>query len=404
MKTWLTYLAAVLMAGATAFAFPSSTVFLSLMERLTAALTNVAIFLFIPISFITLASAVASLKKDKIGGKTVRGNIAWAVVTSLVLALLAVGLFSFRPLSFPVTSTSGGKSLELFSSYTTNLDIFGTNSFLSSHFLPLVFLALICGAALKPSSDIIKPAYTVMNSFAEVMFRIEKTVAYFGALYVYVAASAFFVGQWQEKTIFDYPSFFLTLLISAVVIIAVVIPLLYAFFTGFKKNPYTVLGRSLSSLFFAFFSGNIYATALQTEALERTNLGVQKRIVNASVPFGIFFTRGGTAFVSTVTVLSLLSSLGGEITLEKAAIIALVNIVLSTLSFLSAGSEVALVSIALFKACNITVYGAEAAVFAVLPFLNGIATALDITLISAVTNIIARKTKTDIMVPARDVI
>ncbi len=404
MKTWLTYLAAVLMAGATAFAFPSSTVFLSLMERLTAALTNVAIFLFIPISFITLASAVASLKKDKIGGKTVGVNIAWAVVTSLVLAVSAVVLFTFRPLSFPVTSTSGGKSLELFSSYSSKLDILGTNSFLSSYFLPLVFFALICGAALKPSSDIIKPAYTVMNSFSEVMFRIEKTITYFGALYVYVAASSFFVGQWQEKTILNSPSFFLTLLISSVGIIVVIIPLLYAFFTLFKKNPYTVLARSLSSLFFAFFSGNIYASALQTEAVERTNLGVQKRIVNFSVPFGIFFTRGGTAFVSTLTVLSLLSSLGGEITIETAAVIALVNIVLSTLSFLSAGSEVALVTMVLFKACNITVYGAEAAVFAVLPFLNGIAAVLDITLISAVTNIIARKTRTDIMVPARDVI
>lgn len=404
MKTWLTYLAAVLMAGATAFAFPSSTVFLSLMESFTTALTDVAIFLFIPISFITLTSAVASLKKDKIGGKTVGINIVWAVVTSLVLALLAVALFSLRPLSFPVTSTSKGKSLELFSSYTSKLDILGTNSFISSYFLPLVFLALIYGVALKPSSDIIKPAYTVMNSFSEVMFRIEKTVTYFGALYVYVAASALFVGQWQEKTIFSSPSFFLTLFIASVVIITAVIPLLYGIFTRFKKNPYTVIGRSLSSLFFAFFSGNIYASALQSEAVERTNLGVQKRIVNFSVPFGIFITRGGTAFVSTLTVLSLLFSLGGEITIEAAAIIALTNIVLSTLSFLSAGSEVALVTMVLFKACNITVYGAEAALFAVLPFLNGIATVLDITLISAVANIIARKTRTDIMVPVRDVI
>ncbi len=381
MKTWLTYLAAVLMAGATAFAFPSSTVFLSLMQCITAVLTNVVVFLFIPVSFITLTSAVASLKKDKIGGKTLGINILWAVVTSLILALLAVGLFSLLPLSFPLTSTTGGDTESLFLSYTESLDALGTNCLISSLFLPLVLFAFVCGSALKPSSDIIKPAYTVMNSLSEVMFRIEKIFTYFGALYVYVAASSFFVDMWQDKSLFSDSSFFLTLLISSTVII-----------------------RSLSSILFGFFSSNIYASALQNEAVERTNMGVQKRIVNASNPLCIFITRGGTAFVSTLTVLSLLYSLNAEINFKTAAIIALTTVILSTLSFLSAGSEVALLTIVLFKACNITVYGAEAAVFASLPFLNGIATMIDIALMSAVSNIVARKTRTDILVPVRDVI
>ncbi len=404
MKTWLTYLAAALMAGATAFAFPSSTVFLTLMQHLTVVLTNAVIFLFIPISFITLTSAVASLRKDRIGGKTFRINILWAVVTSILLALIAVGLSRFLPLAFPQTTTSTGNTQSLFSSYTAEQDVLGTNSFISSIFLPLFLLAFVCGLALKPSSDIIKPAYTVMNSLAEVAFRIEKILSYFGALYVYVAASSFFVGMWQDKSFFNAPDFFLTLLSSACVIIFAVIPLIYALFTRFKKNPYLLIFRSLSSIILAFFSGNIYAASFQNEAVERTNMGVQKRIVNASTPLGILITRGGTAFVSTFFVLSLLSSLNAEISLKTAAIIALLSIVLSTISFLSAGSEVALISIVLFKACNITTYGAEAAIFAVLPFLNGIATMIDVTLISAVSNIIARKTKTDILVPARDVI
>lgn len=402
METWLTYLAAFLLAGATAVAFPSSTVVLGAMNYLTAVLTSVAVFLFIPISFITFTSGVASLRKDGIGRKVLLSDILWGVVTTLVLASLALAVFLFTKTSFPVTASAGGEYVSLYNEYTETLDVLGVMGWMNNLFLPLLLFAFILGSALTPSADIIRPAYTVINSFSEVMYRIERTISYFGSFYVYVAGTAFFINLWQEKTFFVSPSFFLSILIPAAALIVIVLPLLYAIFTGFKRNPYSVIGRGFSTILFAFVSGNIYASALQSEAINRCSLGVQKRIVSTTTPLGIIINRGGTCFVSTITVLAILKSLGAEVSAGALAVIALTTAVLSFISFLSASSEVAVVTILLFKLLNINVYGAEAAVISILPFLNGIAAAVDITLISLGENITAKRTKTDITVPLKD--
>ena len=404
METWLTYLAALLMAGATAFTFPSSSALLAVMNTLTQYLTNIGIFIFIPISFITLMSGTASLRKDSCGKKVLKTNILWALITSVVLAILALLYSALSSSTLPVTASAGGNYVDLLENYSYSIDSLGVSSLMNRLFLPGIVTALIMGIALTPSADIIRPAYTTINSFSEVMYRIQRTVSYFGCLYVYVAGTYFFLNLWQEKTAFVSPSFFISLLGATVVLVLVILPLLYSIFTSFKKNPYSLIGKSLSSLFFGFVSGNIYITGLQNEAIDRCNLGVQKRIVSTTVPFGIIITRGGTCFVSTVTVLSILRALNANVTFFASVVIAITVIILSLLSFMCAGFETAMISVMLFRVLNINVFGAEAAIIAIIPFLNGIATLIDITLITMATNIVAVKTKTDVIIPARDTI
>lgn len=404
MATWLTYLAALLMAGATALTFSSSTVFLNIMSSLTSLMTNIGLFLFIPITFVTFMAGTASLKKDRIGGKTVRINIVWALITSLILAISAVLLTSKLSLSLPVTASTGGNYVELFSSYSEKADPIGTLSLINSIYPIVIVLAFVFGCALTPSSDIIRPAYAVINSFSEVMYRIERTVTYFGSIYVYIASTSFFLSLWQEKTAFVSPSFFLYLLGATAILVLVVLPLLFGIFTGFRKNPYGIIGKGLSSLIFAFMSGNIYLTEFQSAAINRNSLGVQKRIVSTTLPLGVFITRGGTCFVSTVTVLSLLRALNADVSVTAAAVIALTSFILSFTSFMSASSEVAFISFLVLKMLNINVYGAEAMLISILPFLNGLAVLLDTLLINMASSIVAKRTKTDITVPVRDAI
>ena len=95
METWLTYLAALLMAGATAFTFSSSSSLFGMMSTITSYLTGVASFLFLGTSIITLASGTASLRKNKLGGKVLRTTILWAIVTTLVLSFLGAFVARF---------------------------------------------------------------------------------------------------------------------------------------------------------------------------------------------------------------------------------------------------------------------------------------------------------------------
>lgn len=404
METWLTYLAALLMAGATAFAFPQSSAVYTAVHYASEYLTAAGVFIFIPVSFITLSSGVASLRKDRLGRKAVAVNIIWALASSVVLALLGILVEKAFSLTFPVTASAGGDYVALYNAHAEAIDVTGILSSMNSIFLPMVLLALITGMAITPSSDIIRPAYTVFNSLSEAMYRIGRCITYFGAFYVYIRGTDFFISLWREKTAFVAPSFFLRTAGASLIMLLLVLPLLYAIFTGFRKNPYEVLWKVFPSIVFAFVSGNIFFSSLQNVAISRNSMGVQKRIVSTSTPFGIVITRGGTCFVSTVTVLSILSSLGAEVTLASALLIALVTVLLSLLSSMASGSETALIVIVLFKLLNINVYGAEAAVISVIPFLNALSSMIDITLISMASGIIAVRTKTDITVPVRDTI
>ena len=392
------------MAGATAYTFSSSTPLLKMMSAATSFLTGVAALLFLVVSFVTIASGTASLRKNRLGGRTVRITIFWAVVTTLILSMLGVILANGLPQIFPVSSSAGGNYTEVLSSFSSSIDTLDSGSIIGKFFLPIVFAAFILGAALTPSSDVIRPAYTVMNSFSEAVYRIQRTAAYFGAFYVYVAGTAFFLNIWQEKTAFVSPEPFVALALSVLLVIMVVLPLLYAIFTGFRKNPYGVVGRGLAGLLTAFLSSNIYASSLMGESLSRSNMGIQKRISSTATPLSILIARGGTAFVSTLTTVTLLKTLGAEISTFALVILALTISSLSLVSFFFPGVEIAVVSVFAIRFLNINVYGAEAAIVALLPILNGFAVMIDVLISFMASAIVGARTKTDAKIPLKDTI
>lgn len=392
------------MAGATAYTFSSSTPLLKMMSAATSFLTGVAALLFLVVSFVTIASGTASLRKNRLGGRTVRITIFWAVVTTLILSMLGVILANGIPQIFPVSSSAGGNYTEVLSSFSSSIDTLDSGSIIGKFFLPLVFAAFILGAALTPSSDVIRPAYTVMNSFSEAVYRIQRTAAYFGAFYVYVAGTAFFLNIWQEKTAFVSPEPFVALALSVLLVIMVVLPLLYAIFTGFRKNPYGVVGRGLAGLLTAFLSSNIYASSLMGESLSRSNMGIQKRISSTATPLSILIARGGTAFVSTLTTVTLLKTLGAEISTFALVILALTISGLSLVSSFFPGVEIAVVSVFAIRFLNINVYGAEAAIVALLPILNGFAVMIDVLISFMASAIVGARTKTDAKIPLKDTI
>ena len=404
METWLTYLAALLMAGATAFTFSSSSSLFGMMSTLTSYLTGIAAFLFLGASIVTIASGTASLRKNKLGGKVLFTTVLWAIVTTLVLSVFGVYVARFSNVIFPVSASAGGNYSEVISSYVASSDPLLSSSFLSKVFIPALIASFILGVALTPTSDVIRPAYTVMNSFSEVMYRIQRTLAYFGACYVYVAGTSFFLGLWNEKTFFAVPQPFIALLVALFVVVLIVLPLLFALFTGFKKNPYGVIGRGLSGIITAFVSGNIFASSLISESLSRSNLGIQKRISSTVTPLSVVISRGGTAFVSTITVITLLKTLGADISISALLLIALAISLSSFLSSLFSGIEVAAVSVIALRMLNINVYGAEAAIVSLIPFVNGCGLLIDMV-ISLMANAIAGyRTKTDAKIPLKDTI
>ena len=181
MKTWITYLASILLGLATTLLLGDSIYISSLISTLSQIVMNVGLLLFIPLVLVGFSSGVASLRKDNLGSNNLKGIVLWSVVTALILPICATLLFTLYPVAFPVTSTAGQESfsdsllVSMFSSAGNQLlsgNPFYTLATASSFILPVVIISWILGYALKPNADVIKPAYSIVNSFSEVMFRL----------------------------------------------------------------------------------------------------------------------------------------------------------------------------------------------------------------------------------------
>ena len=199
MKTWITYLTSLFLALATALLLGDTTWILPVLSSLNSLAVNTGLLLALVMTVFSLPGAIASLRKDRAGGKLVSTSVAWALVTSVLLPLFTALISSALPVVFPVSTTAGSGTIA--PQYVTNVfqsayqATFSGNlalilSVSDSFLLPVVILAFIIGLALKPSADVIKPAYITINSFSEVMFRIARALNYFGYIFAYFTFSA----------------------------------------------------------------------------------------------------------------------------------------------------------------------------------------------------------------------
>ena len=415
MKTWITYIAAMLMGLATSLLFGTFTQTAGILSSVSSYMISLGVFISIPVIFITLASGTASLMKDKKGKKVFGFSLLWSVVTAIILAFAAAVVFIAKPEGFPVTSSAGSAPGTLLShvSYMMSsagsamypLNAFWTLASTTRFILPLIIISWILGLALKPSADIIRPAYTTMNSFSEVMYRVSRTYTVYGFFLVFITSASFFTDVYQEKTIFAVPEYAKLLTIAAIAAVIIVLPLLYAIFTGFRKNPYKVLYRSIASMLMGFTTSNIVAAIPVNESIARQNLGVQKRIASTATPLLSVIGKGGSAFVAVLTMLTLFTETTES--MPSASVIAITAITAAAVSFassVSAGTEIAIITVITLQLLGINLYGAENAIVAFLPILGGLATMIDSLIVSFGNSVVATAVGTDVEIPYRDTI
>lgn len=415
MKTWITYIAAVLMGLATALLFGDTPGASGVLADVSSFLINLGIFITIPVILFTFPSAVASLGKDMKGKKAAASIVAWSLVTAVVLPLIAVALFAVFPVSFPVTSTAGSApgTLSAFASYTGSAalsSLYPRNAVLSiaavtDFILPVIIISWIFGLALRPSCDIIRPAYTVINSFAEVMYRVSRTYTVFGTFLAYFASASLFIDFYQEKTLLASPRFGFLALGGTLFLSIAMLPLLYGAVTGFRKNPYKVILRSLASMLAGFSAGNIVAAIPVAESTARLNNGVQKRAASAAIPLSAIIGKAGSAAISVLVMLSLFQATAMEkpslaLSLAAAGAAAAISFVSSA----SSGAEIAFITVMALNLLGIELYGAENAIIAMLPLLCGFGSLIDTQIAAMGASICSIYIDTDIEVPLSDTI
>ncbi len=414
MKTWITYTFAILLGLATTLLFGDLTLTYSVLYTLYTITVNIGVMIFLPMVLICLSAGVASLKKDRQTAVVFSSSILWSAVTAIILPLAAVFAFSLFPSVFPVTSTAGSTDITstllpaLFQGVQNSMmssNPYYTAATTSSFILPIIIIAWILGLALKPNVDVIKPAYIVINSFSEVLFRISRTFTYLGHIFVYCSASFFFTQLYQEKSVLAAPDFFIIISIISIALFLVVIPLVFTIFTLGKKNPYKAIFRSLSPALAALVSGNALAIAPMQESTARHNLGVQKRVSATAVPLCSIFCKGGSAALAAISSVAIIYAVTSVMpTASQLAVIALAAALSSFASSVAISYETVFITVAVMKLTGISLYGAEMTLFGVLPIVNGLGLMLDSFLTTLGTAYAGRRVKTDINPPYKDII
>ncbi|MBO4388858.1 MAG: cation:dicarboxylase symporter family transporter [Spirochaetales bacterium] len=404
MKTWFSGLLAAIIGFTAAVLFGNSGQFDIIVGNACSILLNIGTFILIPLTFVTLFAATASLRQEKglIGPVYLVGS-AWSIFTSLALSLLAGLAFRYFPCDFPMTAsgsyTTSASLADVFSSNLSDAAAYYNplsntplqNLLISQDFLlPAAFTAFVFGFAMKPDHDAIKPAYAVTNSFSEVMFRLSRLMS--NLCWVFIL---FFSAYWFKEVLasglLDIPNFLITIGIAVAVAVGAVIPLLYCIFTGFKGNPYRLVFRTISQAGLGLFSGNMLLSLTGNYHLCRRNNGVQKRVVSTTLPFGTFFTRGGTAMISTICLCALCTRAHLDVlNFGTIAMIAGVCTLTSMASALNLGYETIFVTVIGARMMGIDLGGLEVLMIAVLPIVNGAGVLIDMVLCSLGTNVAGR--------------
>ena len=421
MKTWLTYLAAAAMGLAFELTFKDSYIFVSSMNFMAGAVLKLGVFLVFPLAFFTMASGTASLSRRR--GRTsfvCLSTVFWAILTSLLLSVAAALVFRLYPAAFPITSTTpktadqySGLYRSLSSSTASRLvaaNPLTFNAFLNfiksgDCLLPVILLALILGYAVRPTNEVIRPAYITLNSISEAMFRLAKLIARFLWFCIFFLAGAWFHALREDRSVFYSCRFIYMCLLTTLLILFAVLPLIYAIATGFKRNPYRQLLRLISAAVASFFSVNYLFSQCTLYTDCRTNLGIHKNVVSTALPLHSILTKGGSALISTMSTCSLVYALsGGTPTVLQTVTIAFACTLVSFISCLHAGYEVVFIVTFAIGLLDIDMGGAQFSLIGLIPFLNGIALMFDILLAGLGTSFTACHLKADCNIVDKDVV
>jgi Na+/H+-dicarboxylate symporter len=421
MKTWLTYLAAAAIGLAFQVNFKESSFFYSAMNFMANVTLKMGIFMVFPLVLVTMTSGTASLTRKKgTNGFVWLSTIFWSLLTTVLLSVAAALIFTAFPVAFPSTSsssTTAEKAAQMVSALSqstvsklSSANPLSVNLFLnliktSDCLIPIILVALVMGYALRPTNEAIRPAYMVLNSLSEVMFRLVKKISQFMWIAIFFIAGTWYETLWSDRTIFHSWRWVVMFCIVGFGVLLIIIPLIYAIATGFKRNPYTQIRRLLSASTAALFSVNYMFSipALYTDC--RINLGIQKRVVATALPLHSVITKGGSAMIGTLCSCSLVMAVCGRMpTTTEVITIALACTIVSFVSCLHAGYEVLFCSAMAMNLINSDATNMAVSILGVLPMMNGIALLFDTLLAGLGTSFTAVHLGADCNVREKDIV
>lgn len=233
-------------------------------------------------------------------------------VLSLIAASTAgvIAALAALPVRLPLLSDTASPAVQSLGKGL--LDIFPENLaslFLNSGVMPLpaLVLALCVGLAMAHDPMAARPFANLLDSLSRILHTINVFITeIMGVLLIPISARAFhLIATSLAGGI--YASFLAILAIASLVALFVIMPLSVFLLNG-RKNPFPIVFSGLPAALAALMSGDLRFASGSIIRQTRENLGIKRRHNAVLMPAGLFFGRAGTAFVSALSFVIILSS------------------------------------------------------------------------------------------------
>lgn len=353
MKKWFFTLLSLLVGIILSYFMYDSSWFLSIGSFVARGFLSVIPLVSFGILSFFIASGVAALHLQSSLWKVTRTTVLWAVVSMLIIA----GTIGFLASLMPVIDLepfleangefSGFLSAELSVEESLLSAFYEASSYYSSFgiILPILLASALLGYALTPDKDTIRPAYSVVNSFSEVMHRLSTmgaTLATIGLAFITGVSLRYLytLSRWDSVMLL-----LVFILVSVLILVLLIFPILIVLFTR-EKAPFRLIGGLLSPLFSALLSGTMVYAIPSTMQHIRRNLGIAKRVNALSFPMLTVFARFGSGAMSCLLLFTLMSFTSSTAVLPSTAVlIVILTALLSIVCYPFSGFEVLFIAL-----------------------------------------------------------
>ena len=291
-------------------------------DFVAAAYTQLFKFVAIPTVALAILTAMASLGEGKSMGRVFAKTLTFTVLTSLVAALVGLGLFILIDpgvLSPEVIAGVAANDAATVNALAARPDsVYGhilnaipsnlINPFLTGNVLPVVLISAALGitiAVLEKSSDNVKALHTQLKGLQEVFFGMIKGLIW--ALPVgIVAFAAQFSAQMSAGVVVDTLLKYVLIVIGGNLIQFFVVLPLFCFLRGI--NGYKLMGQMSPALMMALFTKSSAATLPVTVATAESNMKAKPWVARFVLPLCCTINMNGCAAFILVTSLFVMKS------------------------------------------------------------------------------------------------
>jgi Na+/H+-dicarboxylate symporter len=314
MKIWIKYLLAIIAGAAAALLLPENILLIlkPLLPAFREVIIRIGTYLLYPLLFFSLSYAVYKLRIEKRIFIVFSRSFLIIAASGFLLTLIGTGsVLLFSPSRIPVIIESGSASsfpnvLEMFRAvFPPNL--FSLFDGEKAYLFPYIILAILLGSGFSFDKVLSRPAVQLFDSLSRIFFHLSRFFVEILAFAMIFLSAAYAVHITETPEFSLFLQLFLLLTIDTIIIIFGIYPLLIFFLTG-EKNPYRLLYGLTAPALTAFLSGNSQFTYISLANHVHANLGVSRPVGASVLPLFSLFGKAGTAMVTSVGFIVLLSS------------------------------------------------------------------------------------------------